>query len=133
MIKFLSIFLIAGAMLTEVVVDGDNGFTMEGSLVDGASFGEDAADEGYGATLGGASMGGVSYGGAGFDGVNYGAANVRTQRVNIAPRIVNQRVMAKPRVITETEVQPVYQRIVNKPSILREKYVAVPQYVQSAP
>ncbi len=41
--------------------------------------------------------------------------------------------MAKPRIITENVVEPVYQRIVNRPSILREKYVPVPNYIRSAP
>lgn len=51
----------------------------------------------------------------------------------LAPKVITKRVMAKPKVVTETEVQPIYQRIVNRPSILREKYVAVPQFIQSAP
>jgi len=34
--------------------------------------------------------------------------------------------MAKPRIITEREVQPVYQRIVNRPTILKETVVPVP-------
>lgn len=40
--------------------------------------------------------------------------------------------MAKPKIITENVVEPVYQRTVNKPTILRERYVPVPQFVKSA-
>ena len=55
-------------------------------------------------------------------------AAVTTQRVNIAPRYITEKVTAKPKVIVENVVQPVYQKIINRPSILRERIVPVPQY-----
>lgn len=57
-----------------------------------------------------------------------GPTQVRTQRVNIAPRYVTERVTAKPRIITENIVQPIYQRTINRPSVVRETIVPVPQY-----
>ena len=53
---------------------------------------------------------------------------VRTQRVNIAPRYITERVTAKPRIITENIIQPIYQRTINRPSVLRETIIPVPQY-----
>ena len=43
---------------------------------------------------------------------------------------MTQRVVAKPRVVTETQVEPIYQRIVNQPHIERERVVLVPRYVR---
>ena len=57
-----------------------------------------------------------------------GPTRVQTQRVNIAPRYVTERVTAKPRIITENVVQPVYQKTINRPSILRERVIQVPQF-----
>ncbi len=40
--------------------------------------------------------------------------------------------MGRPRVITEQKVEPVYQRIVNRPMVERERFEVVPQYMRQA-
>ena len=112
-----------GAIFTEVAVFGNGDALLNGgNLVEG-----EVLDGDMELAVDGAALDGAEY--ADGDAMLVGPTAVRTQRVNVAPRILTKRVMAKPRVITEQVVEPVYQRIVNKPSILREKYVPVPQYM----
>ena len=56
---------------------------------------------------------------------------VSTQNYQLAPKYLTEKVVRKPRVITETVVQPVYKKTINRPSLLRERYTAVPNMVQS--
>ena len=59
-------------------------------------------------------------------------AGVSTQNYQLAPKYLTEKVVRKPRVITERVTQPVYQRVINRPSILRERHVSVPNLVQTA-
>lgn len=60
-------------------------------------------------------------------GLKYGG----TQNYQLQPKYLTQKVMKKPKIITETEIRPVYQRTINRPSILRERYIQVPNMLQS--
>lgn len=77
-----------------------------------AEFDGDLVDDGDLVTDGAAFADGdaVAYGGSfAGAGANFvGPAAVRTQNINMAPRVVTKRVMGKPRVITENVVEPVY-------------------------
>lgn len=138
-IQVLTMLFLVGTMFTAELV-ADNDYDMEGEMMEGdADY--DSADQGDDLEMGGE---GVAYGDAnaylsagnatGLNfGAGYGAANIRTQRMNLTPRVMTQRVMAKPRVITERIVQPIYQRTVNKPSLLRERYIQVAQLNRAAP
>ena len=60
-------------------------------------------------------------------GLKYGG----TQNYQLKPRYITQKMLRKPKVITQTEIRPVFQRTINRPSILRETYLSVPNLVQS--
>ena len=86
---------------------------------------------GNGQVVGGLNMVqyGAGLGAAAAAGLNRG---VSTQNYQLAPKYLTEKVVRKPRIITENVVQPVYQKTINRPSLLRERYVAVPNMVQSA-
>ena len=138
-IQVLTILFLVGTFFTaDLGADADMDYSGEmmaggadldlGEMEAGADLGADMDLEGGAALAAGGA--GLAYG---ADGLALGAANIRTQRTNLAPRIMTQRVMAKPKVITERVVQPIYQRTVNKPSLLRERYVQTAQLNRQAP
>lgn len=127
-LNFALLYLV-GAMFAVEVMDGSGaGFaTVVGNL---GNLGN-VVSSGDGVVEGNLVAGNL--GGAVFAGDGYGllAGGLNTQNINLAPRVVTQRVMGQPRVITEQKVEPVYQRIVNQPMIERERFEVVPQYVNS--
>jgi len=127
--------LIASLILSNMTIEVLNGganvaFTAQ---LDGNNFVND--DVSF-ANANGASASFANANGAAFsvDGaaLNSGAYYNTSQNVNMAPKVYTQRVMNKPRVITEERVDPVYQKVVNQPQIERQRFKVVPQYIQQA-
>lgn len=144
-IKFALLYIISALAAVEVADDagaallaGDGASLLAGNGAaffagDGAGLlagdGAALADGNFAATaaLGGGASALLAQGGAGLaSGMLVG----NLQNVNLQPRVMTQRVMAPARVITEQKVEPVYQRIVNRPMIERERFQIVPQYVR---
>ena len=59
------------------------------------------------------------------------ARGVSTQNYQLAPKYLTEKVVRKPKVITETVIQPVYERTINRPTLHRERYEVEPNLVQS--
>lgn len=65
------------------------------------------------------------------DKIPIGFTNGGTQNYQLKPKYLTQKYMRQPKIITETVVRPIYKKVINRPSILRERYVSYPNMIPS--
>lgn len=80
--------------------------------------------------MGVALVSGGSLEAAAAAGLNNG---VTTQNYQLAPKYLTEKIVRQPKIITETVVQPIYERTINRPSLHTERYEAEANLVQSEP
>jgi hypothetical protein len=81
-----------------------------------------------GVVLGGGAYAVDSLSGAAAAGLMRG---VSTQNYQLAPKYLTEKEVRKPKVITETVVQPIYEKTINRPTLHRERLEAEPNLIQS--